>query len=163
MRLLSQQLPCRRRQTAASKRLFHCLKCTWSTWSGNVHLQFSNEESPFNMLFSITRLHNSTWELFVDCARETHWRHFGGGMKLAGALHRSLVVFEILTELMILKSEKQRPATGIWIGKMKSFNESYNLSSSQSPNAKPCSPTWAHCILLLAFPHPPLQNQQRQH
>jgi hypothetical protein len=34
-------------------------------------------------------------------------------MKLAGALHRSLVVFEILTELMILKSEKQRPATGI--------------------------------------------------
>lgn len=120
MRLLSQQLPCQRRQTAASKRLFHCLKCTWSTWSGNVHLQFSNKESPFNMLFSITRLHNSTWKLFVDCARGTHWRHFGGGMKLAGALHRSPVVSAILeyTELMILKFEKQRPATGIWIGKM---------------------------------------------
>jgi hypothetical protein len=44
-----------------------------------------------------------------------HWRHFGGGIKLAGALHRSPVVSEILeyTELIFLKSEKQRPATGI--------------------------------------------------
>ncbi len=51
----------------------------------------------------------------MDRARGTHWRHFGGGMKLAGALHSSPVVSAIseYTELMILKSEKQRPATGI--------------------------------------------------
>jgi hypothetical protein len=156
MRLLSQQLPCQRRQTAASKRLFHCLKCTWSTWSGNVHLQSSNKESPFNMLFSITRLHNSTWELFVDRARGTHWRHFGGGMKLAGALHRSPVVSAIhrTDDLKVWKTKSCNRDLN-WQND-KSFNESYNLSSSQSPNAKPCSPTWAHCILLLAFPHPPL-------